>query len=140
MWREEEHEDSCSSCSSYLYLESSSNTEIITVPAEPVPLEHNEVDRTFLMERLSLSAYGMENMFSYVQLDTQDGGALGSGVVHYTDNTAYTSAPDTQDTVPATDTDTTQVTDTDQNLDTNQAWDTDVAQTTENSGHSGYTG
>ena len=36
-WREEEQEDSCSSCSSYLPLESSNDTEIITVPAEHVP-------------------------------------------------------------------------------------------------------
>ena len=63
--------------------------------------------------------------------DGEHGGALGSGVVHYTDDTAYVSAPDTLDTVPATDIDTAQVTDTDQNSDTNQAWDTDVAQTTD---------
>ena len=131
MWREEEHEDSCSSCSSYLHLESSSNTEIITVPAELVPLEHGEVDRTFLMERLSLSAYGMENMLHYVQLDLPDGGAPGSGVVHYIDDIAYISAPDTQHTASAPDTDTAQFTDTDQTSDTKQGWDTDVAQTTD---------
>ena len=122
MWREEEHEDSCSSCSSYLYLESSSNTEIITVPAEHVPLEHGEVDRTFRMERF-ITTYAMENMLRYVQLDQQDGGALGSGVVQYTDDTGYIPAPDTQNTAPATDTDTAQtpVKDKDQNSDTNQA-------------------
>ena len=79
MWREEEHDDSCS-CSSHLYLESSSSTEIITVPADQVPLEHSEVDRTFLMERLLLTASRMEtvNMFRYVHVVQQDGGALGS--------------------------------------------------------------
>ena len=56
-WSEEEQENSSSSCSSYLYLESSNDTETITVPAEHVPLEHGEVDRTFLMERLLLAAY-----------------------------------------------------------------------------------
>ena len=130
MWREEEHEDSCS-CSSHLYLESSSSTEIITVPAERVLLELDEVDRTFLMERLSLSAVGIENMLQYVQLDLHDGGAPGSRVVHWTDDIAYVSAPDTQDTAPDTDTDTAQVTDTDHTSDTQQAWDTDVAQTTD---------
>ena len=56
MWREEEQEDSCSSCSSYLQLESSNDTEIITVPAEHVPRIPSEVDKTFLMERL-MEAY-----------------------------------------------------------------------------------
>ena len=120
MWREEEQEDSCSSCSSNLYLESS-NTEIITVPAEHVPLEHSEVDRTFLMERLLLAAYrlDMENMLRYVQMAQQDGGALGSGAVQYTDDTVDIQAPDTQDTVPNTDTDT----DKDQDIDINQTQD-----------------
>ena len=121
MWREEEHEDSCSSCSSYLYLESSNDTEIITVPAEHVPLEHGEVDRTFLMERLLLEAYRMDmvSMLRNVQLVQQDGGALGSGAVQYTDDTVDTQAPDTQDTVPDTDTDT----DKDQDININQTQD-----------------
>ena len=121
MWREEEQEDSCSSCSSYLYLESSNDTEIITVPAEHVPLEHSEVDRMFLMERLLLAAYrlDMENMLRYVQVAQQDGGALGSGAVQYADDTVDTQAPDTQDTVPNTDTDT----DKDQDIDINQTQD-----------------
>ena len=74
MWREEEHDDSCS-CSSHLYLESSSGTEIITVPADHVPLEHSEIDRTFLMERLLLAAnrMGTANMFQYVHMVQQDG-------------------------------------------------------------------
>ena len=129
MWREEEHDDSCS-CSSHLYLESSSSTEIITVPADHVPLEHSETDRPFLMERLLLAAnrIGTVNMFRYVHMVQQDGGALGEGAAHYTDDTVYIQAPDT---ALDTDTDTAQYTDTDQTSDTLQTWDTDVAQTTD---------
>ena len=47
--REGEHEDSCS-CSSHPHIVSSSSTEIITVPADLVPLEQGVVDGPFLIE------------------------------------------------------------------------------------------
>ena len=107
MWREEEQEDSCSSCSSYLYLESSNDTEIITVPAEHVPCVPSEVDKTFLMERL-MEAY--RRVMEDIRHETEDGGAHGS---HDTDTVPAT------DTVPPTDTDT----DKDQDKDNNQTQD-----------------
>ena len=113
MWREEEQEDSCSSCSSYLYLESSNDTEIITVPAEHVPRVPSEVDKTFLMERL-MEAY--RRVMEDIWHETEDGGAHGS---HDTDTVP------TADTVPATDTvpNTDQDTDKDQDIDINQTQD-----------------
>ena len=101
MWREEEQEDSCSSCSSYLQLESSNDTEIITVPAEHVPGVPSEIERTFLMERL-LEAY--RQVMEDVRRAQEDGGAHGS---HDTDTATAT------DTVPPTDTDTDKAQDTD---------------------------
>ena len=103
MWREEEQEDSCSSCSSYLQLESSNDTEIITVPAEHVPRVPSVVDKTFLMERL-MEAY--RRVMEDIRRETEDGGAHGS---HDTD-----TAP-APDTVPPTDTDTDKAQDTDNN-------------------------
>ena len=100
LWREVEQEDSCSSSDSYLYLESSNDTEIITVPIEHVP-RVQEVDGTFLMERLLLAAYrlDMENMLRWVeavQAAQQDGGAHdGSN----TDTALDTDTAQTQDTV-----------------------------------------
>ena len=110
MWREEEQEDSCSSCSSYLYLESSNDTEIITVPAEHFPRVPSEVDRTFLMERL-MEAY--RKVMEDVRREIEDGGADGSQDTDTTD-----TAP-AQDTVPDTETDT----DKDQEKDYNQTQD-----------------
>ena len=114
LWREVEQEDSCSSSDSYLYLESSNDTKIITVPIEHVP-RAQEVERTFLWERLLLAAYrlDMENMLRWVeavQAAQQDGGA------HDGSNTD--TAPDA-DTAPDTDTAQTQDTVQDQTLDTN---------------------
>ena len=113
MWREEEQEDSCSSCSSYLYLESSNDTEIITVPAEHVEREQSEVDKTFLMERL-MEAY--RRVMEDIRRETEAGGALGS---HDTDTVPATDTALAQDTVPNTDTDT----DKDQDIDINQTQD-----------------
>ena len=116
LWREEEHEDSCS-CSSHLYLESSSSTEIITVPADLVPLEPGIIDRTFLMERLltGFNTMGTVDTLQYVHLVQRYGGALGSDTVQYAD-----------DTVRIHDTETAQS--TDQTSQTLQTWDSDVAQ------------
>ena len=99
-WREEESEDSCSSCSTDLRLYSG-DTEIITVDAEHVPGVPNEIERSFLMKRL-LDAYrlAMESI-RLAQVAQQDGGAIGSEAVQYTDDTVDivdTQAPDTQDT------------------------------------------
>ena len=112
-WREEEHEDSCS-CSSHPYLVSSSSTEIITVPADPVPLERGMIDKTFLMERLlaGFNTMGTVDPRQYVHLVQRDGGAPdGSNTdttpapetapIQYTDDTVDivdTQAPDIQDT------------------------------------------
>ena len=110
-WREEEQEDSCSSCSSYLPLESSNDTEIITVPAEHVPGVPSDIERTFLMERL-LESY--RQAMDSIRRAQEDGGAPGS-VPQDTDT----------DTVPQdTDTDTVP-----QDTDTDQAQDTDTTQT-----------
>ena len=113
LWREEEHEDSCS-CSSHPYLVSSSSTEIITVPADPVPLERGMIDKTFLMERLlaGFNTMGTVDPRQYVHLVQRDGGAHdGSNTdttpapetapIQYTDDTVDivdTQAPDIQDT------------------------------------------
>ena len=98
LWREEEHEDS-SSCSSHLYLVSSSSTEIITVPADPVPLELGVIDRTFLMERLlaAFSTMGTVNVQQYVNRMERIGGAPGSytDTVRYIDDTVQTQNSDT---------------------------------------------
>ena len=96
-WREEESEDSCSSCSTDLRLYSG-DTEIITVDAETVIGVPNEIERSFLMERL-LDAYRLaKKSIRLAQEAQQDGGALGSEAVQYTDDTVDTRAPDTQDT------------------------------------------
>ena len=73
-WREEE-QDACSSCSSHPPLESSNDTEIVTISEECVPGVPSEVERTFLLERL-LESYriAMERL----RLGQEDGGALGS--------------------------------------------------------------
>ena len=106
MWREEEQEDSCSSCSSYLPLESSNDTEIITVPAEHVPGVPSDIERTFLMERL-LESY--RQAMEYIRRAQEDGGAPGS-------------VPQDTDTATATDT-------VPQDTDTDKAQDTDITQT-----------
>ena len=100
IWREEEHEDSCS-CSSHPHLVSSSSTEIITVPADLVPLEQGVVDRTFLMERLlsAIQHNGTVNVQQYVNRMERIGGASGSDTdtetVQYIDDTVQTQNADT---------------------------------------------
>ena len=102
IWREEEHEDSCS-CSSHPHLVSSSSTEIITVPADPVPLELGVVDRTFLMERLlsAIQHNGTVNVQQYVNRMERIGGASGSdtdtdtAAVRYIDDTVQIQNSDT---------------------------------------------
>ena len=96
IWREEEHEDSCS-CSSHPYLVSSSSTEIITVPADPVPLELGVVDRTFLMERLlsAIQHNGTVNVQQYVNRMERIGGASGSDTDTDTDTAAVRYIDDT---------------------------------------------
>ena len=103
-WQEEEQEDSCSSCSWYLLLESSDDTEIVTIGEDCVPSVPgvpSEVDRLFLWERI-LGSYQLA--LEHLRLNQEDGGSPGS-VPHDTD------ADQAQDT------------------DTDQDQDTDVAQT-----------
>ena len=131
LWREEEKEDSWSSSDADLYLESSNDTEIITVPVEHVP-HVPEADRTFLWERLLIDAYrrDMENMLRWIEIVQaaqqdggalqQDGGALGSATVQYTDDTVETVQTQDTQTAPDTDTmDTVSPADTDRDQDTN---------------------
>ena len=108
-WREEEQEDSCSSCSSYLPLESSNDTEIITVPAEHVPGVPSDIERTFLMERL-LESY--RQAMEGIRRAQENGGAHDS-VPQVPQDTDTATATDTvpQDTDKAQDTDITQTQD-----------------------------
>ena len=95
-WREEEQEDSCSSCSSYLLLESSDDTEIVTIDKDSVPGVPSEVDRLFLLERI-LGSYQLA--LERLRLAQEDGGAPGS-VPHDTeiDQAQDTETAQTQDT------------------------------------------
>ena len=114
----ETHDDDI--CSSLLYLVSTSRTEIITVPADPVPtLESGRMRESFLMERLLLvfNTMGTADVQQYVNRMERIGGALGSDTVQYAD-----------DTVRIQDTAQTQDTDTDHTSQTLQTWDSDVAQ------------
>ena len=88
--------------SSLLYLVSVSRTEIITVPADPVPPTMNERRiEVFLMERL-LAAYSpmdTVNAQQYVNWMERIGGASGSDTdtdtVQYIDDTVQTQNSDT---------------------------------------------
>ena len=117
----ETHDDDI--CSSLLYLVSTSRTEIITVPADPVPtLESGRMRESFLMERLLLvfNTMGTADVQQYVNRMERIGGApglFGSVTVQYAD-----------DTVQIQDTAQTQDTDTDHTSQTLQTWDSDVAQ------------
>ena len=73
-WREEEQDDFCSSysLSSLLLLESSDDTEIITIGEESVPGVPSEVDRLFLLERI-LGSYQLA--LERLKLGQEDGGA-----------------------------------------------------------------
>ena len=92
---EEEHEDSCSS-SLLPYLLSSSSTEIITVPADPVPLEQSMIDKTFLLERLLTSL----NRMGIIDINPiqRYGGAAGPPTVQYTDDVVLVHDADTDHT------------------------------------------
>ena len=83
LWREQEQDDSSSSKDSYLYLENSNDTEIVTVPAEHVPRVYSEVEQTFQRERFWRA-------FRIIMVDlnreTQDGGASNPHAVQYTDD------------------------------------------------------
>ena len=117
LWRESEHDDSSSSMDSYLYLESSNDTEIVTVPAEHVPRVYSEVEQTFQQERF-MRAFRL--VMADINREIQDGGAPGSDTVQYADDTVQI-----QDTAPIQDTAQTQDTDTDTG--TNAGTDTAAA-------------
>ena len=68
-WGEME-QDACSSCSSYSPLESSNDTEIITVSEDCVPGVPSEVQSAFLIERL-LESY--RNAMERLKLGQEDG-------------------------------------------------------------------
>ena len=121
LWREVEQEDSWSSSDSDLYLESSNDTEIITVPAEHVPHVQSEVEQAFLQERF-MRAFRL--VMADINRETQDGGAPDSVTVQYADDTVDTVQ--TQDTDTAPDTDTA---DTVSPADTDKDQDTDITQT-----------
>ena len=83
LWQEAEQEDSSSSMDSHLYLESSEDTEIITIGEDSVPGVPSEIDRLFLLERI-LGTYqlALEHLRSYqlaleerLRLGQEDGGA-----------------------------------------------------------------
>ena len=78
-----EQEDSNSSMDSLLFLESSEDTEIITISEDSVPGVPSEADRLFLLERI-LGTYqqALEHLRSYqlaleerLRLEQEDGGA-----------------------------------------------------------------
>ena len=119
LWREEEQDDSNSSMDSYLYLESSNDTEIITVPAEHVPRVYSEVEQTFQRERLQRT---FRLLMDTINRETQDGGASDPHAVQYIDDTVVV-----QETVqnPTQDTGYTQIQDTS----STQIQDTSLART-----------
>ena len=91
---------------SYLYLESSNDTEIVTVPAEHVPRVYSEVEQTFQRERLQRT---FRLLMDTINRETQDGGASDPHAVQYIDDTVVV-----QETVqnPTQDTEYTQIQDT----------------------------
>ena len=80
LWQEVEQEDSSSSIDSHLYLESSEDTEIITIGEDSVPGVPSEVDRLFLLERilgsyqLALERLGLYQLALGGTLETWSGG------------------------------------------------------------------
>ena len=124
LWSEQEQDDSSSSMDSYLYLESSNDTEIVTVPAEHVPRVYSEVEQTFQRERF-LRAFRI--IMADINRETQDGGASNPIAVQYTDDTVMvheTVQDSTQDAdstqIQDTNSAQTQETDSDQTQDTAQ--------------------
>ena len=126
LWREQEQDDSSSSMDSYLYLESSNDTEIVTVPAEHVPRVYSEVEQTFQRERF-LRAFRI--IMADINRETQDGGASNPHAVQYTDDTVVVHET-VQDSMQ--DTDSTQIQDTNsaQTQETNSDQTQDTAQET----------
>ena len=68
-------QDACSSCSSFPPLESSNDTEIITIGEDCVPSVPSEIQSTFLIERL-LESY--RRAMECLRLGQDDGGAPNS--------------------------------------------------------------
>ena len=93
-WREEE-QDACSSCSSHLPLESSDDTEIVTISEESVPGVPSKIERTFLLERL-LESYRLA--MERLRLGQEDGGASSSVPQDPQDDDKAQDIQDTQDT------------------------------------------
>ena len=128
LWRETEQDDSSSSMDSYLYLESSEDSEIITIPAEHIPRvpfiipeEHvpniPAEDRTFLRERIILAAMRLDliDMLIWaegVQALQQDGGAPQhvEETVDTVETVETVDTVETVETVETVDTDTTPAT------------------------------
>ena len=104
---------------SYLYLESSNDTEIVTVPAEHVPRVYSEMEQMFQRERLQRT---FRLLMDTINRETQDGGASDPHAVQYTDDTVVV-----QETVqnPTQDTGYTQIQDTN----STQIQDTSLART-----------
>ena len=94
-WREEEQENSCSSCSLYLLLESSDDTEIITIGEDRVPGVPSEIDRLFLLERI-LGSYQLA--LERLSLGQEDGGASDPAPQDHQDDDKAQDTLDTQDT------------------------------------------
>ena len=88
-------------CSSLFYLVSVSRTEIITVPADPVPTSLSDRRReSFLMERLlsGFNMMGTVDVQQYVSRMERIGGAPGSDTVQYADDTVQIQDSDTDHT------------------------------------------
>ena len=93
--REEEQEDSCSSCSSYLLFEGSDDTEIITIGEDRVPGVPSEIDRLFLLERI-LGSYQLA--LERLSLGQVDGGASDPAPQDHQDEDKAQDTQDTQET------------------------------------------
>ena len=127
LWREQEQDDSSSSMDSYLYLESSNDTEIVTVPAEHVPRVYSEVEQTFQRERF-LRAFRI--IMANINRETPDGGASNPHAVQYIDDTVVVQET-VQDSIQ--DTESTQIQDTNsaRTQETNSDQTQDTAQETQ---------
>ena len=91
----EEEQDSCSSCSSLLLLESSDDTEIVTIGEESVPGVSSKVDRLFLLEHI-LGSYQLA--LERLRLGQEDGGASDPVPRDPQDEDRAQDTQDTQDT------------------------------------------
>ena len=68
-------QDACSSCSSFPPLESSNDTEIVTISKDCIPGVPSEIQSTFLIERL-LESY--RRAMERLRLGQDDGGVPNS--------------------------------------------------------------